>query len=177
MEQPGNAKCRDVRCTSVIERRAEVKPAISNPQIIRWTAMPMRPIVIRAAGRSHCLQLVPDSAMAVDRCIGKRPACERIVALLTREARAWTPAVLWISQACHSGAMAKLHRTARAIAGPRAFNGLCEDEGMPLICPTCQVLMAQSGPSRQLTGTLHGVVFDILLGEPPRRGGGCGNPA
>ena len=31
----------------------------------------------------------------------------------------------------------------RAIAGPRAFNGLCDDEGVPLICPTCQVL-AQS---------------------------------
>ena len=27
----------------------------------------------------------------------------------------------------------------RAIAGPRAFNGLCDDEGVPLICPTCQV--------------------------------------
>jgi hypothetical protein len=31
----------------------------------------------------------------------------------------------------------------RAIAGPRAFNGLCDDEGVPLICPTCQVF-AQS---------------------------------
>jgi len=28
-------------------------------------------------------------------------------------------------------------------AGPRAFNGLCDDEGVPLICPTCQVF-AQS---------------------------------
>src|SRR6266581_5848856 len=28
-------------------------------------------------------------------------------------------------------------------AGPRAFNGLCDDEGMPLIRPTCQVF-AQS---------------------------------
>jgi hypothetical protein len=26
---------------------------------------------------------------------------------------AWTSAVQWIGQACHSGAMAKLHRTAR----------------------------------------------------------------
>ncbi len=33
----------------------------------------------------------------------------------------------------------KSHRT----AGPRASNGLCDDEGVPLICPTCQVL-AQS---------------------------------
>ena len=31
----------------------------------------------------------------------------------------------------------------RAVAGPRAFNGLCDDEGVPLICPTCQVF-AQS---------------------------------
>src|SRR3982075_1392960 len=35
------------------------------------------------------------------------------------------------------------HTEQRAIAGPRAFNGLCDDEGVPLICPTCQVL-AQS---------------------------------
>src|SRR5438105_9790362 len=32
------------------------------------------------------------------------------------------------------------HRTAR-IAGPRAFNGLCDDEEVPLICPTCQILV------------------------------------
>src|SRR6266481_1116521 len=32
------------------------------------------------------------------------------------------------------------HTERRAIAGPRAFNGLCDDEGVPLICPTCQVL-------------------------------------
>src|SRR6266403_5556917 len=31
----------------------------------------------------------------------------------------------------------------RAIAGPRALNGSCDDEGVPLICPTCQVF-AQS---------------------------------
>jgi hypothetical protein len=35
------------------------------------------------------------------------------------------------------------HTERRAIAGPWAFNGLCDDEGVPLICPTCQVL-AQS---------------------------------
>jgi hypothetical protein len=35
------------------------------------------------------------------------------------------------------------HTEQRAIAGPRAFNGLYDDEGVPLICPTCQVL-AQS---------------------------------
>src|ERR1700704_5274761 len=31
------------------------------------------------------------------------------------------------------------HTEWRAIAGPRALNGLCDDEGVPLICPTCQV--------------------------------------
>src|ERR1700716_1743516 len=36
------------------------------------------------------------------------------------------------------------HTEQRAIAGPRAFNGLCDDEGVPLICPTGQVL-ATSG--------------------------------
>jgi hypothetical protein len=35
------------------------------------------------------------------------------------------------------------HSLWRAIAGPRAFNGSRNDEGVPLICPTCQVL-AQS---------------------------------
>src|SRR3979409_334784 len=41
------------------------------------------------------------------------------------------------------GIFAQNHTERRAIAGPRAFNGLCDDEGVPLICPTCQVF-AQS---------------------------------
>src|SRR5882762_4644798 len=41
------------------------------------------------------------------------------------------------------GIFAQNHTERRAIAGPRASNGLCDDEGVPLICPTCQVL-AQS---------------------------------
>jgi hypothetical protein len=41
------------------------------------------------------------------------------------------------------GIFAQHHTERRAIAGPRAFHGLCDDEGVPLICPTCQVL-AQS---------------------------------
>src|SRR5256885_301176 len=49
----------------------------------------------------------------------------------------------------------------RAIAGPRAFNGLCDDEGVPLICPTCQVL-AQRVCAGDCLATLHGVVFDIF---------------
>src|SRR5712675_186231 len=57
----------------------------------------------------------------------------------------------------------------RAIAGPRAFNGLCDDEGVPLICPTCQVFCPKH-PCRRLPATLHGVVFDIFVWEPPLRG-------
>jgi hypothetical protein len=41
------------------------------------------------------------------------------------------------------GIFAQNHTERRAIAGPGAFNGLCDDEEVPLICPTCQVL-AQS---------------------------------
>src|SRR5438552_2867260 len=36
---------------------------------------------------------------------------------------------------------------ASAIAGPRAFNGSCDGEGVPLICPTCQVLAQTSLPA------------------------------
>ena len=64
-------------------------------------------------------------------------------------------------QACHSGAMAKLDRTARAIAGPRAFNGLCDDEGMPLICPTCQVLGQSVRPGDRLLLCMG--LFSIFL--------------
>ena len=38
----------------------------------------------------------------------------------------------------------------RAIAGPRAFNGLCDDEAMPLICPTSQVLAQRVRPGNCL---------------------------
>src|SRR5712691_2938056 len=64
------------------------------------------------------------------------------------------------------GIFAQHHTEGRAIAGPRAFSGLCDEEGVPLICPTCQVL-AQGVP---LPATLHGVVFDIFGREPQRRG-------
>jgi hypothetical protein len=43
----------------------------------------------------------------------------------------------------------KSHRTAR-IVGPRAFNGLCDDEGVPLICPTCQGLAQSVGAGDRL---------------------------
>jgi hypothetical protein len=37
------------------------------------------------------------------------------------------------------GIFAQHHTERRAIVGPRAFHGFCDDEGVPLICPTCQV--------------------------------------
>src|SRR6266702_2754542 len=56
------------------------------------------------------------------------------------------------------------HTEQRAIAAPRAFNGWCDDEGVPLICPTCQVLPPKL-PCRRPPATLHGVVFDIFVGN------------
>src|SRR5712691_11871007 len=41
------------------------------------------------------------------------------------------------------GVFAQHHTERRAMACPRSFDGLCDDEIVPLICPTCQVL-AQS---------------------------------
>ena len=41
----------------------------------------------------------------------------------------------------------------------------CDDEDMPVICPTCQVL-PKARPCRRPPATLHGVVFDILGREP-----------
>ncbi len=59
--------------------------------------------------------------------------------------------------------------------GPRALNGLCDDEGVPLICPTCQVL-AQSvltGDRRLLCMGLFSIFW--LEAKATRRG--CENPA
>src|SRR6266700_2815277 len=42
-----------------------------------------------------------------------------------------------------AGIFAQHHTKRRAVVGPLAFNGSCDDKGVPLICPTCQVL-AQS---------------------------------
>jgi hypothetical protein len=54
-------------------------------------------------------------------------------------------------------------RTTRYCRGPRAFTKLRDDEGVPLICPTCQVLLEAS--FQRLPATLHGVVFDIFSWE------------
>ena len=63
---------------------------------------------------------------------------------------------------------------ARCRAGPWPS---CDDGIVPLICPTCQNVfagIAQSIHASDRQATLHGVVFDILVGSqrarhPPRR--------
>ena len=67
------------------------------------------------------------------------------------------------------GILAQRHTERRAMAGPRASNGLCDDEGVPLICPTCQVL-AQSVLAGDRLLLCMGL-FSIFFGwEPKRRG-------
>ncbi len=76
------------------------------------------------------------------------------------------------------GIFAQNHTERHAIAGPRAFSGLCDDEGVPLICPTCQVLPPKR-PCRRPPATLHGVVFDIFVGshsDPARLRESCLKP-
>src|SRR3954453_22384032 len=53
---------------------------------------------------------------------------------------------------------------ANCSTSPQAPGGSCNDEGMPLICPTRQVL-AQSVLAGDRRLTLHGVVFDIFAGS------------
>src|SRR5712664_1331331 len=59
---------------------------------------------------------------------------------------------------------------ARCRAGPRAFYKL-RDGIVPLICPTCQNVFAgfaQGIDASDHHATLHGVVFDILVGSESR---------
>ena len=58
----------------------------------------------------------------------------------------------------------------RAVAGPRAFNGLCDDEGVPLICPTCQVF-AQSASVPATACYFAWGRFRYFRLEPQLRGG------
>ena len=58
-------------------------------------------------------------------------------------------------------------------AGPWAFCKLRDDGIVPLICPTCQNVfagIAQSIHASDHQATLHGVVFDILVGSESRVG-------
>ena len=58
----------------------------------------------------------------------------------------------------------------------RAMGVLLRDDGIvPLICPTCQNVFAGFAQSIDASGhhaTLHGVVFDILVGSVLGRGAG-----
>ena len=58
-------------------------------------------------------------------------------------------------------------RRTRCRAGPRGFCKLRDDGIVPLICPTCQNVFAgaQSIHASDHHATLHGVVFDILVGS------------
>src|SRR6266700_5353137 len=61
------------------------------------------------------------------------------------------------------------HTEQRAIAAPRAFNGLCDDEGVPLICPTCQVLPPKASLPAPACYFAWGC-FRYFCWEPQRRG-------
>src|SRR6266481_734102 len=59
-------------------------------------------------------------------------------------------------------------RGARCRAGPWAFCKWRDDGIVPLICPTCQNVfagIAQGIHASDRHATLHGVVFDILVGS------------
>src|SRR6266853_1913965 len=68
------------------------------------------------------------------------------------------------------------HTERRAIAAPRAFNGLCDDEGVPLICPTCQVLPPIASLPAPACYFAWGCFRYFWLGATATRRG-CENPA
>ena len=56
--------------------------------------------------------------------------------------------------------------------GRNQFYEWCDDGILPLICPTCQKKVFEAASSMQAVdprATLHGVVFDILIGTLPCR--------
>src|SRR5712672_2187135 len=57
----------------------------------------------------------------------------------------------------------------RAVAGPRAFNGLCDDEGVPLIRPTCQVFAQSTSVPASACYFAWGCFRYFWLGAPLRR--------
>jgi hypothetical protein len=67
------------------------------------------------------------------------------------------------------GIFAQHYTERRAMAGSRAFDGrafdgLCDDEGVPLICPTCQVL-AQSVSAGERLLLCMGLSSIFLVGS------------
>src|SRR5882757_398549 len=71
------------------------------------------------------------------------------------------------------GIFAQNHTERHAVAGPRAFSGLCDDEGVPLICPTCQVLAKSVLAGARLLLCM-GLFSIFLLGATATRRG-CEN--
>jgi hypothetical protein len=69
---------------------------------------------------------------------------------------------LWVRIFCLQS-----RRTARCWAGPWAFYKWRDDELVQLICPTCQMFSRDRSkhPCWRQQATLHGVVFDILVGS------------
>src|SRR5437879_3348428 len=51
-----------------------------------------------------------------------------------------------------------------------SFSRFWDDEVLPLICPTCQVAfgLTENANAGNHLATVHGVVFDVLGGEPRR---------
>src|SRR5712675_439074 len=79
----------------------------------------------------------------------------------------------WIISDYSIGTDAQSRRRGRCWAGPWAFCKLRDDGIVPLICPTCQNVFAgfaQSIHASDHHATLHGVVFDILVGSESRVG-------
>jgi hypothetical protein len=71
-----------------------------------------------------------------------------------------------------SNAEGSLGRQAIVGQGRSQFYEWCDDGILPLICPTCQKRVLEAALSMQAVdpgATLHGVVFDILIGTLPRR--------
>jgi len=64
----------------------------------------------------------------------------------------------------------------RAESPTGSFAKSANDGTMPLICPTCQNVFAGKASMPASPATLHGVVFDILVGSKNRaRRGACGH--
>jgi hypothetical protein len=87
--------------------------------------------------------------------------------------------VNWVIDRARAGAtsivgiLPAIGRRALCRAGPGAFYKCRNDLVVPLICPTCQNVFAKFAQSIHAGGhhaTLHGVVFDILVGSETHAG-------
>jgi hypothetical protein len=60
----------------------------------------------------------------------------------------------------------------RAVGRPRSFDGLCDEEAVPLICPTCQVSAQSVGAGDRLLHCMG--LFSIFLWREPATRRECG---